>query len=176
MRGGGARRKSFGEVFWPYAIVPLIVTCVVGALPRCNKGTGCRGRLAGGHATVSAFAPSVESSAGALSTRQLADGELKERVSALAARAGCPKVKVFISFPRNSQVANAFALPRRTIFLTAPLVRSLSKREVDAVAAHELSYAAFETLGVDGPMHRDALVRNAGAGRVPCYPAGWLWP
>lgn len=141
MRGGRVRRKNFGEVFWPYAIVPLIVTCVVGALPEMYQGNwfAAAGWLAATPLFLLARRAWNRVRARS-STRQLAAGELKERVSALAARAGCPQVKLFISFPTNSQVANAFALPRRTIFFTAPLVRSLSKCEVDAVAAHELSH------------------------------------
>jgi len=38
-------------------------------------------------------------------------------------------------------------LPGRSIFLTAPLVQSLSKREVDAVAAHELSHVRHKNRG-----------------------------
>jgi Zn-dependent protease with chaperone function len=148
MRGGRVRR-TFGEVFWAYAIVPLILTCAVGALPSMTQGNwfAAAGWLAA--APVFLLLRRAWNRARARSsTRQLTTGELKERVSALAARAGCPQVGVYISFSTHSQVANAFALPGRTIFLTAPLVRMLSKREVDAVAAHELSHVRHSNRGM----------------------------
>ena len=148
MRGGQVRSGKFGEVFWAYAIVPLILTCVVGALPPMGQGNwfAASGWLAA--APVFLLLRRAWNRARARSsTRQLTAGELKERVSALAARAGCPQVRVYISFSTRSQVANAFALPGRTIFLTAPLIRLLSKREVEAVAAHELSHVRHSNRG-----------------------------
>jgi Zn-dependent protease with chaperone function len=148
MRGGKVRR-TFGEVFWAYAVIPLILTCVVGALPSMTRGNWLptAGWLLA--SPIFLLARRAWNRARARSsTRQLPAGELKERVSALAVRAGCPQVKVYISSSANSQAANAFALPGRTIFLTAPLVRLLSKREVDAVAAHELSHVRHSNRGL----------------------------
>ena len=141
MRGGRASSGRFGEVFWTYAIIPLVLTCVVGVLPVMNRSEW--GVVAGWLLAAPVYLllrrswMRIRARARVL---QITAGELKERVSALAARAGCPQVKIYISFSARSQVANAFALPGRSIFLTAPLVQSLSKREVDAVAAHELSH------------------------------------
>ena len=72
--------------------------------------------------------------------RQLGDGELKSRVSELAARAGRRDVRVMISSSTRPQALNAFAMLRNSVLLTASLVHSLSKREVDAVVAHEISH------------------------------------
>ncbi|MGA7245800.1 MAG: M48 family metalloprotease, partial [Terracidiphilus sp.] len=141
MRRRPARSGRFSEVFWAYAVVPLILTSVVGALPQMYRDNwfAAAGWLAA--APVSLLLRRTWNRARARSsTRQITAGELKERVAALAARAGCPQVGVFVSFSTRSQVANAFALPGKKIFLTAPLVRLLSKREMDAVAAHELSH------------------------------------
>jgi heat shock protein HtpX len=149
MRGGRVRRAKFGQVFSAYAIIPLILTSVVGALPHINQSDWL---VAVGWLAIAPIFLLLRLAWSRVrarsSTRQLTAGELKERVSALAARAGCPQVKVYISFSAHSQVANAFALPGRTIFLTAPLVRLLSKREVDAVAAHELSHARHSNRNV----------------------------
>jgi Zn-dependent protease with chaperone function len=148
MRGGPLRNATFSQVCGTYAVVPLVLTSVVGALPSMGKD----GWLAviGWLATAPVFLllRRAWNRARARSrVRQLTTGELKERVSALAARAGCPQVKLFVSFSTRSQAANAFALPGKSIFLTAPLVRSLSKREVDAVAAHELSHVRISNRG-----------------------------
>jgi Zn-dependent protease with chaperone function len=142
LRSSPVHSAKFGQIFSACAIVPLILTSVVGALPHLNRSDWfvAVGWLA--IAPIFLLLRRAWNRARARSSiRQLTTGELKERVSALAARAGCPQVKLYISFSRHSQLANAFALPGRTIFLTAPLVHLLSKREVDAVAAHELSHA-----------------------------------
>ena len=146
---GGARSVKFSEVFGLYIFVPLILTCVVGALPQMTQDDwiGASGWLAA--APLIVLARRAWNRARARSSIQLLTaGELKERISALAARAGSPQIKTYISISPHSQVANAFALPGRTIFLTAPLVRSLGKREVDAVAAHELSHVRHSNRGV----------------------------
>lgn len=141
MRGSPVRSGKFGEVFWAYAVVPLILTSVVGALPQMYRDNWFAAAGWFAAAPVSLLLRRAWNRARARSsTLQITAGELKERVSALAARAGYPQVGVFVSFSTRSQVANAFALPGKKIFLTAPLVRLLSKREVDAVAAHELSH------------------------------------
>jgi heat shock protein HtpX len=148
MRSGHVRKWTFGEVSGTYAVIPLVLTSVVGALPSMGNGgwLAVAGWLAA--APVFLLLRRAWNRARARSRiRQLTAGELKDRVSALAARAGCPQVKLYISFSTRSQVANAFALPGKSIFLTAPLVRSLSKREVDAIAAHELSHVRISNRG-----------------------------
>lgn len=141
MRADAARGGKAGEVFASLAVIPLLLTCAVGALPSMS---GRNWIIA---ATWLAAAPIIlilrrswVRTTHRSRITQLGAGELRERIAALAARAGCPKVKIFVAFSARSETANAFALPGRSIFLTAHLVRSLSKREVDAVAAHELSH------------------------------------
>lgn len=148
MRGGRVRSGRFGEVVAGYAVIPLLLTSVVGALP--SMGEGSWFVVAGWLAAAPVFLllrRAWNRARARARVRMLTAGELKERVSALAERAGCPQVKLYISFSTRSQVANAFALPGRSIFLTAPLVRSLSKREVDAVVAHELSHVRVSNRG-----------------------------
>ena len=148
MRGSRVHSGTFGEVVRAYAVIPLILTCVVGALPQMNRGNWFA--AAGWVAAAPIFLLLRRSwmrTRARTRLRQLTAGDLKERVSALAARAGCPQVRIYIYFSARSQLANAFALPGKSIFLTAPLVQSLSRREVDAVAAHELSHARLSNRG-----------------------------
>ncbi len=147
-RGGPLRNATFSQVCGTYAVIPLLLTSVVGALPSMGEGgwpvVACWLAAAPVFLLLRrAWNRTRERSR----VQQLTTGELKERVSALAARAGSPQVKLYISFSTRSQIANAFALPGRSIFLTAPLVRSLSKREVDAIAAHELSHGRISNRG-----------------------------
>ncbi len=142
-RRGADRAPSelFAEFFWSYGMFLFPLTCALTAVPSMAEADWmatapwlilapvsiivCRWRIR---------------SRGGASVRQLAGGELKGRVSELAAKAGRRDVEVYVSSSERSQAWNAFALRRNGIVLTAPLVRSLHKREVDAVAAHELSH------------------------------------
>ena len=146
----GVRRpgNGFGEVLGGFAIIPLILTSVLGALPLMMD----QNWIAAVPWLVAAplFAllrrAWIRARAGA-SVKQLNGGELRERVSALVAQARRPPIKVFVSSSMRSQVSAAFTLPGKSIFLTAPLVRSLSKREVDAVVAHELAHFSHSSRG-----------------------------
>ena len=149
MRPGQQRSGKAGEILGSLAVIPLILTCVVGALPSMTGGDWPVAVIWLAAAPVILILRRAWLRAGARSrVRQLVSGEIKERVSAMAAKAGCPQVKIYVSYSTRSDTANAFALPGKCIFLTAPLIRRLSKREVDAVAAHELSHFRHSGRGV----------------------------
>ena len=141
-------RTGFGEVFWTLAIIPLILTSVVGALPSmmAREWLSAVPWLVAAPLFALLRRAWIRATAGS-SVRQLTEGELKEHVSALVARAGRPQLKIFISSSPRSQVAAAFTLPGKSIYFTAPLVRSLSRRELDAVAAHELAHFDHSSRG-----------------------------
>ena len=153
MRAGTAPRTKAAGVLGSLAVIPLLLTCAVGALPSMSNGDWAIAAIWLAAAPVILLLRRAWMRAGiragkSSGVRQLGSGELKERITALAAKAGCPQVKIYISFSARSDITNAFALPGRSIFLTAPLVRSFSKREVDAVAAHELSHFRHSNRGL----------------------------
>ena len=150
-RGKPADGKSgngFGEVLGGFAIIPLILTCVIGALPSMMEQNWIVAVPWLVAAPLFAFLRRgwIRARSGA-SVIQLSGGELNERVLALVAKARRPPIKVFVSFSARSQLSTAFTLLGKSIFLTAPLVRSLSKREVDAVVAHELAHFNHSSRG-----------------------------
>ena len=77
-------------------------------------------------------------------TRQLPQpltaGELRDRIFALAHRLGVGVNQIFILPAGKGQVANAYAAQNRIVMFTDYLLEHLNKREVDAVAAHELAH------------------------------------
>ncbi|HEX4004779.1 MAG TPA: M48 family metalloprotease [Acidobacteriaceae bacterium] len=148
LRPGLGQRGKFREVFSVFAAIPLILTCAMGALPAMETGDWVMAAcwIAAAPAILLLRRGWIRNRARG-GVRQITAGELHERLSALAARARCPQVKIYLSSSARSQVSAAFALPGKSIFLTAPLVRSLSKREVDAVAAHELGHFRHSTRG-----------------------------
>lgn len=70
----------------------------------------------------------------------LTTGELRDRVFALAGRMGVEVRQVFVLPAGKGQVANAYAAKNKIVLFTDYLLEHLNKREVDAVAAHELAH------------------------------------
>src|SRR5262249_19096596 len=70
-------------------------------------------------------------------------GPLRDRIFEIAGRMGVKLHQVFlVSAPRTS-TANAFATTKQTIIFTDYLIGKLSQREVDAIAAHELTHLRY---------------------------------
>ena len=67
-------------------------------------------------------------------------GELRDRVFEFAKRLGVKLQHVVILPAQRTQVANAFASPSNTVIFTDFLLDRMSKREVDAIAGHELTH------------------------------------
>lgn len=70
----------------------------------------------------------------------LTSGDLYQRISALARTAGTRLNGVFILGNRRAAEANASANSKGFITLTRGLVENLTRREVDAAAAHEVGH------------------------------------
>jgi Zn-dependent protease with chaperone function len=70
----------------------------------------------------------------------LTTGELRDRVFAIAQKAGVKITQIFILPTGKSQVANAYATGNQTVMFTDYLLQHLTKREVIAVAAHEVAH------------------------------------
>ncbi len=67
-------------------------------------------------------------------------GELRNRVFDLAAKAGVILSQVYVLPEDKAQMSNAFARSDNSVALTASLLKHLSKREVDAIMAHEIGH------------------------------------
>jgi heat shock protein HtpX len=157
--------EAFSEIFWSYGIFLFPLTSALGAVPAMADGDLLVATPWLVMALVSLIVCRWRIRALVGSTvRQLAGGELKDRVKQLAVEAGHPDARLYVSSSTRSQVSNAFALPRNGIVLTAPLVRSLTRREVDAVAAHELSHlghrgrSPFAALAVAAVLFQTPLI------------------
>src|SRR5262249_17001299 len=70
----------------------------------------------------------------------LTSGELRDRLFALAAAAKVRLRQVYVLPMRRARIANAFAVRRDVVLVTDHLLENLSRREVDAVLAHEISH------------------------------------
>ena len=70
----------------------------------------------------------------------LTTGELRDRVFEMAKRATVQIKQVFVVSAGRMQIANAYATGAQTVMFTDYLLQRLNKREVDAIAGHELSH------------------------------------
>jgi len=70
----------------------------------------------------------------------LTAGELRDKIFELAIRAAVSVRQVFVLPAGRGQVANAYAAKTNVVIFTDYLLERLSKREVNAVAAHELTH------------------------------------
>lgn len=75
-----------------------------------------------------------------LSSHAVTSGELRDRIFALAGKAGVKLQQIYVLSAAQGQLANAFARSDNAVMLTASLLRHLSKREVDAIMAHEIGH------------------------------------
>jgi heat shock protein HtpX len=77
----------------------------------------------------------------------LLHGELRDRVAALAARFGLREPQVGLLPSDRSRMVNAFAIAGGAygIWITDRLLQEFSRREVDAVVAHELTHLRQHT-------------------------------
>ena len=79
-----------------------------------------------------------------LSPNALTTGELRDRVFFLASRLRVKLQQVYLLPPSKSRLANAFARSGSSILLTHYLLSHLTRREVDAVVAHELAHVKHD--------------------------------
>jgi Zn-dependent protease with chaperone function len=78
--------------------------------------------------------------ASGISPEAVSSGELRDRLFALAHAAGVRLQQLYVLPMHRSRTANAFAVRGGTVMLTDHLLEHLSRREVDAVMAHEIAH------------------------------------
>lgn len=76
----------------------------------------------------------------AISFHEISSGALRERLTELAAKAGVVVRRFTLVSADRFDFSNAFAVSHDQIFVTNGLLAHLNRREVDAVAAHELTH------------------------------------
>lgn len=79
-----------------------------------------------------------------LVVQALTVGELRDRIFALAQPAGVHLKQVYVLPSVHQGAVNAFAVRGGNVMLTDNLLRHLTKRELDAVMAHELAHLQYK--------------------------------
>jgi heat shock protein HtpX len=70
----------------------------------------------------------------------LTSGDLRDRIFDLAHRAGVKLQQVYVLPESSAQLSNAFARSDNSVMITNSLIKSLSRREVDGIMAHEIGH------------------------------------
>jgi Zn-dependent protease with chaperone function len=81
---------------------------------------------------------------GSIITQSLTTGELRDRIFGLAQLAGVELNQVYVMPASQGRIVNAFAVQGGNVVLTSDLLHYLSKREIDAVIAHELAHLQYK--------------------------------
>ena len=88
---------------------------------------------------------------------EVTTGELRDRILALAGRMGVKVGRIFVLPAGKGQIANAYAARNKTVIFTDYLLEHLSKREVDATAAHEVAHLRHRHPGKRGAAFMAAI-------------------
>lgn len=80
------------------------------------------------------------SAAGDETPNAVTAGELRERIVAIAVKAGVKVRELYVMPQRRARMANAFAAQNNSVLITDYLLAHLGRDEVDAVLAHELAH------------------------------------
>lgn len=110
---------------------------------------------------------------------QLVVKSLRDRVFEIAGRAGVNLTEVFVLPLDKDKTVNAFATTKNTVLLSEYLLRRMSRREVDAVVAHEIGHLRLNhprilticfMIGLVAPMFLPSILQFATVSLVSVSP------
>lgn len=135
-------RSDFAtQAFWFSMLLVAISTCAIAGVANLNNGWLnvlsfiLVGVLAGFYCYLRLLL-----SLGFV-VQALDEGDLHERVLALAEEAKIPALQgVYMLYRSKSPMINALAATQQRVAFTEELLRGLTRREVDAIAGHELAH------------------------------------
>lgn len=142
LRGiGGTRREAIELALWQLlsVLVPVGLLAVAAVAAGGGHGREAAACALAALATRLALLRRVLKAMG-FEPHAVSSGELRDRLFALAAKAGVRLQQLYVIPAARSRLANAFAAQGRQVAITDLLLSELSRREVDAVLAHELAH------------------------------------
>lgn len=135
------RREMVTQTLWGLLRLLVPALCVMagfGALLDQQPQRGVAWFLAGLFGMQFCSAQFLRSSQ--LAPEAVTSGELRDRIFALAERAGAKLQQIYVVSALKSKMANALAMSNSSVILTDYLIENLSKREIDAAMGHELTH------------------------------------
>ena len=135
------QREIFNAAAWGLAASILPLVMAIEGLMSLLAGSSRAGVLWLAAAIITRqFGVRRLLSSTAMTSHALTTGELRDRAFAIAAKLGVKLQQLYVLPAAKGRVANAFARSGNSILLTDYLLEHLTKREVDAVLAHEMSH------------------------------------
>jgi Zn-dependent protease with chaperone function len=135
------RGEIFRQAFWTQAAFTIPALCLVAAFSAMrdeNWRAAVFLALLGFAALF--FGVRQVAAASGRTSESLSTGELRDRVFQLAAKAGVTLKSLYVISSAKSRTANAFAARGNIVMVTDYLLTRLTRREVDAIVAHELTH------------------------------------
>ncbi len=136
----GSRQRLRLLAHRAFTMAPLATGLVLGPIVAARWGSGPGGATLCGGVLVTLFLAGTRQQMLGMTLEAETVGPLRDRVFALAARAGVPLRQVYVLSARSARIANAFAVHGGKVLLTDHLLAHLSTAEVEAVVAHELAH------------------------------------
>ena len=135
------RGEIFRQAFWTQATFVVPILCFVGGITKTGEENwrGVVFFMLLGFAILIFGIRQIAAASGRTS-ESLSTGELRNRVFALAANSGVRLKSLYVISSAKSTMANAFAAQGNMVMLTDYLLTHLTRREVDAIVAHELTH------------------------------------
>ena len=122
-------------------LVLLLVVLVFGMGPALvSHGVPLIPLLAGGIVLALAAIAATRTPEANETPNAVTAGELRDRIVAIARRAGVRVRQLYVMPQTRARMANAFAAQNNTVLITDYLLAHLDRDEVDAVMAHELAH------------------------------------
>ncbi len=121
-------------------VLPIAAAIVLAPLAFASAGASAALATASAGLLATVYLASTRQQLLGMTLEAEAVGPLRDRVFALAERAGVPLRQVYVLSSRSARVANAFAVHGGKVLLTDHLLAHLTPDEVEAVVAHELAH------------------------------------
>lgn len=142
LRGDGwTLRETVLQAVWQQVAILVPFLCLALLVPAVlNRQPGLVAAFIGAALVSRVFLVRFQLRSLDLAPHAVTTGELRDRVFALAVRAGVKLRQLYIVPMARGRIANAFAVRGGTVVLTDYLLAGLTRREMDAVLAHELAH------------------------------------
>ena len=134
-------RETLSQAIWQQAALLVPLFCLVLGVSAILAGSP----RAGVALVIAALASRLlllrlQLRAMGIAPHALTSGSLRDRIFALASQAGVKLQQLYVVPMARSRMANAFAVRGNVVVLTDYLLEHLTRREVEAVMAHELTH------------------------------------
>ena len=142
LRGSGwTLRETVAQAAWQQAALIVPLACLGLAAGAAVAGSPRAGIVLAGAAVASRLVLlRLQLRAMGIAPHAVTAGPLRDRLFALTDQAGVRLQQLYVVPMARGRMANAFAVRGNLVVLTDYLLEHLSRREVDAVMAHEITH------------------------------------